>query len=55
MIITENACAIKFPVGAASLNEPGPSDDKRILGLKALVGAVHAVGLMGSRRRPSRR
>lgn len=43
-LIITGACAIAFPVGAASLKEPGLSDDKYIPGLKALADAVHAAG-----------
>ncbi|MDV8002769.1 NAD(P)/FAD-dependent oxidoreductase [Rhodococcus sp. IEGM 1408] len=43
-LIITGACAIAFPVGAASLKEPGLSDDKFIPGLKALADAVHAAG-----------
>lgn len=43
-LIVTGACAIAFPVGAASLKEPGLSDDKYIPGLKALADAIHAAG-----------
>lgn len=43
-LIITGACAVAFPVGAASLKEPGLSDDKYIPGLKALADAVHAAG-----------
>lgn len=43
-LIITGACAIAFPLGAASLKEPGLSDDKYIPGLKALADAVHAAG-----------
>ncbi len=43
-LIITGACAIAFPVGAASVKEPGLSDDKYIPGLKALADAVHAAG-----------
>lgn len=43
-LIITGACAIAFPVGAASMKEPGLSDDKYIPGLKALADAVHAEG-----------
>ncbi|MGN0064631.1 MAG: FAD-dependent oxidoreductase [Nocardioides sp.] len=43
-LIITGACAIAFPVGAASLKEPGLSDDKYIPGMKALADAVHAAG-----------
>ncbi|MFC4753547.1 FAD-dependent oxidoreductase [Dietzia aurantiaca] len=43
-LIITGACAIAFPVGAASMKEPGLSDDKFIPGLKALADAVHAAG-----------
>ncbi|WP_206472605.1 NAD(P)/FAD-dependent oxidoreductase [Dietzia sp. KRD202] len=43
-LIITGACAIAFPVGAASLKEPGLSDDRYIPGLKALADAVHAAG-----------
>ncbi|MEH6621182.1 MAG: FAD-dependent oxidoreductase [Dietzia maris] len=43
-LIITGACAIAFPVGAASMKEPGLSDDKYIPGLKALADAVHAAG-----------
>ena len=42
-LIITGACAIAFPVGAASMKEPGLSDDKYIPGLKALADAVRAV------------
>lgn len=43
-LIITGACAIAFPFGAASMKEPGLSDDKFIPGLKALADAVHAAG-----------
>ncbi|WP_425860289.1 FAD-dependent oxidoreductase [Arthrobacter sp. TWP1-1] len=43
-LIITGACAIAFPFGAASLKEPGLSDDKFIPGLKALADAIHAAG-----------
>ncbi|WP_199700354.1 NAD(P)/FAD-dependent oxidoreductase [Galactobacter valiniphilus] len=43
-LIITGACAIAFPYGAASMKEPGLSDDKYIPGLKALADAIHAVG-----------
>ena len=43
-LIITGACAIAFPYGAASMKEPGLSDDKYIPGLKALADAVHAAG-----------
>lgn len=43
MIIT-SASAVAFPVGAASLKEPGLSDDKFIPGLRSLADAVHEAG-----------
>lgn len=43
MIIT-SASAVAFPVGAASLKEPGLSDDRFIPGLRALADAVHEAG-----------
>lgn len=43
-LIITGACAIAFPVGSASMKEPGLSDDKYIPGLKALADAVHAAG-----------
>ncbi|MCQ1954526.1 NAD(P)/FAD-dependent oxidoreductase [Arthrobacter sp. zg-Y238] len=43
-LIITGACAIAFPHGAASMKEPGLSDDKYIPGLKALADAVHAAG-----------
>ncbi|WP_295647600.1 FAD-dependent oxidoreductase [uncultured Dietzia sp.] len=43
-LIITGACAIAFPVGAASMKEPGLSDDKFIPGIKALADAVHAAG-----------
>jgi len=43
-LIITGACAIDFPVGAASLKEPGLSDDRYVPGLKALADAVHAAG-----------
>lgn len=43
-LIITGACAITFPYGAASLKEPGLSEDRFIPGLKALADAVHAAG-----------
>lgn len=43
-LIITGACAIAFPYGAASMKEPGLSDDKYIPGLRALADAVHAAG-----------
>ena len=43
-LVITGACAIAFPEGAASMKEPGLSDDKYIPGLKALADAVHAAG-----------
>jgi 2,4-dienoyl-CoA reductase-like NADH-dependent reductase (Old Yellow Enzyme family)/NADPH-dependent 2,4-dienoyl-CoA reductase/sulfur reductase-like enzyme len=43
-LIITGACAIAFPFGAASMKEPGLSDDKYIPGLKALADAIHAAG-----------
>lgn len=43
-LIITGACAIAFPFGAASMKEPGLSEDKFIPGLKALADAVHAAG-----------
>ena len=43
-LVITGACAIAFPVGAASMKEPGLSDDKYIPGLGALADAVHAAG-----------
>ncbi len=43
-LIITGACAVAFPVGAASMKEPGLSDDTFIPGLKALADAVHAAG-----------
>ncbi|MCC9195333.1 NAD(P)/FAD-dependent oxidoreductase [Arthrobacter sp. zg-Y820] len=43
-LIITGACAIDFPYGAASMKEPGLSEDKFIPGLKALADAVHAAG-----------
>lgn len=43
-LIITGACAIAFPCGAASMKEPGLSDDKFIPGLKALADAIHAAG-----------
>jgi 2,4-dienoyl-CoA reductase-like NADH-dependent reductase (Old Yellow Enzyme family)/thioredoxin reductase len=43
MIIT-SASAVAFPVGAASLKEPGLSEDRFIPGLRALADAVHEAG-----------
>lgn len=43
-LVITGACAIAFPVGAASLKEPGLSDDTYIPGLRALADAVHAAG-----------
>ncbi|HWJ67168.1 MAG TPA: FAD-dependent oxidoreductase [Nocardioides sp.] len=43
MVIT-SASAVAFPVGAASLKEPGLSDDRFIPGLRALADAVHDAG-----------
>ncbi len=43
-LIITGACAIDFPVGAASFKEPGLSDDRYLPGLRALADAVHAAG-----------
>ena len=43
MVIT-SASAVAFPVGAASLKEPGLSEDRFIPGLRALADAVHEAG-----------
>lgn len=43
-LIITGACAIAFPVGAASMKEPGLSDDRYLPGLTALADAVHAAG-----------
>src|SRR5699024_3372463 len=43
-LIITGACAIAFPYGAASMKEPGLSDDKYLPGLTALADAVHAAG-----------
>ncbi|ALO66150.1 oxidoreductase [Arthrobacter alpinus] len=43
-LIITGACAIAFPYGAASMKEPGLSEDKFIPGLKALADAVHKTG-----------
>lgn len=43
-LIITGACAIAFPYGAASMKEPGLSDDKYIPGIKALADAIHAAG-----------
>ena len=43
-LIITGACAIAFPFGAASMKEPGLSDDKFIPGLKMLADTVHAAG-----------
>ncbi|ALE92836.1 oxidoreductase [Arthrobacter alpinus] len=43
-LIITGACAIAFPYGAASMKEPGLSDDKFIPGLTALADAIHAAG-----------
>lgn len=43
-LIITGACAIAFPYGAASMKEPGLSDDKFIPGMKALADAIHAAG-----------
>lgn len=43
-LIITGACAITFPYGAASMKEPGLSEDRFIPGLKALADAVHAAG-----------
>lgn len=43
-LIITGACAIAFPYGAASMKEPGLSEDRFIPGLKALADAVHATG-----------
>lgn len=43
-LIITGACAIAFPFGAASMKEPGLSEDKFIPGLKALADAVHKTG-----------
>lgn len=43
-VVITGACAIAFPYGAASMKEPGLSDDKYIPGIKALADAIHAAG-----------
>jgi 2,4-dienoyl-CoA reductase-like NADH-dependent reductase (Old Yellow Enzyme family)/NADPH-dependent 2,4-dienoyl-CoA reductase/sulfur reductase-like enzyme len=43
-LIITGACAISFPYGAASMKEPGLSEDRFIPGLKALADAIHAAG-----------
>ncbi|WP_423298987.1 NADH:flavin oxidoreductase, partial [Glutamicibacter nicotianae] len=43
-LIITGACAIAVPYGAASMKEPGLSDDKFIPGIKALADAIHAAG-----------
>ncbi|MDX2355940.1 NAD(P)/FAD-dependent oxidoreductase [Dietzia sp. PP-33] len=43
-LIITGACAVAFPHSAASMKEPGLSDDKFIPGLAALADAVHAAG-----------
>ncbi|WP_300679130.1 NAD(P)/FAD-dependent oxidoreductase [Nocardioides sp.] len=43
-LVITGACAIAFPFGAASLKEPGLSEDRFIPGLAALADAIHAVG-----------
>ncbi|WP_166133350.1 oxidoreductase [Nocardioides ochotonae] len=43
-LVITGACAIAFPHGAASMKEPGLSDDRYIPGLKALADAIHAAG-----------
>ncbi|WP_347237926.1 NAD(P)/FAD-dependent oxidoreductase [Dietzia sp. B44] len=43
-LIITGACAIAFPHGAASMKEPGLSDDRFLPGLTALADAVHAAG-----------
>ncbi|MGJ3404433.1 FAD-dependent oxidoreductase [Glutamicibacter sp. Je.9.36] len=43
-LVITGACAIAFPYGAASMKEPGLSDDKYIPGIKALADAIHAAG-----------
>lgn len=43
-LIITGACAIAFPYGAASMKEPGLSDDKFIPGIKTLADAIHAAG-----------
>ncbi|PYI37768.1 oxidoreductase [Arthrobacter psychrolactophilus] len=43
-LIITGACAIAFPFGAASMKEPGLSEDRFIPGLKALADAIHATG-----------
>ncbi|MEH6381064.1 MAG: oxidoreductase, partial [Dietzia cercidiphylli] len=43
-LIITGACAVAFPHGAASMKEPGLSDDRFLPGLTALADAVHAAG-----------
>jgi 2,4-dienoyl-CoA reductase-like NADH-dependent reductase (Old Yellow Enzyme family)/NADPH-dependent 2,4-dienoyl-CoA reductase/sulfur reductase-like enzyme len=43
-LVITGACAIAFPFGAASLKEPGLSEDRFIPGLRALADAIHAAG-----------
>ena len=43
-LIITSACAVAFPIGAASTKEPGLSDDKYVPGLRKLADAVHAAG-----------
>lgn len=43
-LVVTGACAVAFPHGAASLKEPGLSEDRFIPGLRALADAVHAAG-----------
>ncbi len=43
-LIITGACAIDFPVGAASMKEPGLSEDRYVPGIRALADAIHAAG-----------
>lgn len=43
-LVITSACAVAFPVGAASTKEPGLSEDKYVPGLRRLADAVHAAG-----------
>ncbi|MEQ6898846.1 NAD(P)/FAD-dependent oxidoreductase [Microbacterium sp. KR10-403] len=43
-LVITGACAIAFPYGAASMKEPGLSEDRFIPGLKMLADAIHAAG-----------
>jgi len=43
-LVITGACAIAYPIAAASTKEPGLSDDRFLPGLTALADAVHAAG-----------